>query len=156
MAADVVYLDTEQVAEAARVACADRFIEALPEGYDTALGERGAKLSSGQRQRLSIARSVLKDPDVLILDEPTAALDAETEVEVLRNLVEWGRNRAIFLITHRLSTIRSADRIVVLRDGRIAEQGSHEQLMREPAGTYRRLVESETAPARSASRPVSL
>jgi ABC-type multidrug transport system fused ATPase/permease subunit len=146
----------EQVREAARIACADRFIEALPKGYDTPLGERGAKLSSGQRQRLSIARSLLKNPDVLILDEPTAALDAETEIEVLRNLAEWGRNRAIFLITHRLSTIRSADRIAVLRDGRIAEQGSHEQLMREPAGAYRRLVEGATAPARSAPRRVSL
>jgi len=146
----------EQVCEAARIACADLFIERLPEGYDTPLGERGTRLSSGQRQRLSIARSLLKNPDVLILDEPTAALDAETEIEVLRNLASWGRNRAIFLITHRLSTIRSADRIAVLRDGRIAEQGSHEQLMREPAGFYRRLVESETEPSGSAPHRVSL
>jgi ABC-type multidrug transport system fused ATPase/permease subunit len=147
--------DDARVREAARVACADGFIEALPEGYDTLLGERGAKLSTGQRQRLSIARSVLKDPDVLVLDEPTASLDAETELRVLRNLAAWGRRRAIFLITHRLSTVRQADRIAVLHEGRIVEHGSHAELMRRPGGVYRGLVESETPPE-AAAREVTL
>jgi ABC-type multidrug transport system fused ATPase/permease subunit len=137
----------EQVRAAAHVACADEFIEALPEGYDTPLGERGAKLSTGQRQRLSIARAVLKDTPILVLDEPTAALDAETELAVLERLSAWGAGRAILLITHRLSTIRRADRIVVLEDGRIREDGSHDELMRRPAGGYRGLVEHESGTA---------
>jgi ABC-type multidrug transport system fused ATPase/permease subunit len=136
----------EQVLDAARVAAADEFIEKLPEGYDTLLGERGTKLSTGQRQRLSIARAVLKDSPILVLDEPTASLDAETELRVLRNLAEWGRERLIFLITHRLSTIRRADQILVLRGGRIAESGSHEDLASRPDGIYRSLVEHESAP----------
>jgi ABC-type multidrug transport system fused ATPase/permease subunit len=132
------------VRAAARVACVDAFIEELPEGYDTPLGERGAKLSTGQRQRLSIARALLKDTPILVLDEPTAALDAETELEVLKRLAEWGRGRAILLITHRLSTIRRADRIVVLEAGRIREAGSHDELMQRPGGSYRELVEYES------------
>ena len=134
----------EAVRAAAHVACADEFIAELPGGYDTPLGERGAKLSTGQRQRLSIARAVLKDTPILVLDEPTAALDAETELAVLERLSAWGAGRAIFLITHRLSTIRRAGRIVVLEDGRIREDGSHEELMRRPAGGYRGLVEHES------------
>jgi ABC-type multidrug transport system fused ATPase/permease subunit len=132
-----------EVRAAARVACADDFIEKLPEAYESELGERGTKLSSGQRQRLSIARAVLKDAPVLILDEPTASLDAETELRVLRNLAEWGRGRVIFLVTHRLSTIRRADRVAVLREGRVVEFGSHDELMRVPGGAYRALVETE-------------
>ncbi|MBW2422468.1 MAG: ABC transporter ATP-binding protein, partial [Deltaproteobacteria bacterium] len=133
----------EEVRAAARVACADAFITNHAEGYDTALGERGTKLSTGQRQRLSIARAIIKDAPVLVLDEPTASLDAETELRLLRNLGEWGRGRAIFLITHRLSTIRQADRIVYLREGRVVEQGSHDELMRREDGAYRRFVELE-------------
>lgn len=133
----------EQVREAARVACAHEFIAELPRGYDTLLGERGAKLSTGQRQRLSIARAVLKDTPILILDEPTAALDAETELQVLENLSAWGRGRAIFVITHRLSTIRRADQIVYLREGRVVERGTHAELMRRPGGAYRVFVELE-------------
>jgi ABC-type multidrug transport system fused ATPase/permease subunit len=135
--------DDDAVHEAARVAGAASFIEALPAGYDTLLGERGSKLSTGQRQRLSIARAVLKDTPILILDEPTAALDAATELEVLRNLAEWGKGRAIFLITHRLSTIRRADRIAFLRDGAIVELGTHAELMAREDGAYRRLVDTE-------------
>ncbi len=127
------------VRAAARVACADGFIDALPEGYDTLLGERGTKLSTGQRQRLSIARAVLKDTPILILDEPTAALDAETEGAVLERLAGWGAGRLIFVITHRLSTIRHADQILVLADGVIAEAGTHEAL-RARGGPYASLA----------------
>lgn len=141
--------DDAQVREAARVACADEFIDLLPNGYDTVLGERAAKLSSGQRQRLVIARAVAKQAPILILDEPTAALDAETEHRVLANLREWGRGRTIFLITHRLSTIRQADRVVLLRDGRVAEMGTHDDLM-AAYGPYRRFVEAELYGAQAA------
>jgi ABC-type multidrug transport system fused ATPase/permease subunit len=126
--------------EAARVACVDEFAGALPRGYDTLLGERGTKLSTGQRQRISIARAVLKNTPILILDEPTASLDAETELSLLQNLTEWGKGRVIFLITHRLSTVRYTDQIVVLDSGRIREQGDHEDLMRAPDGVYRAMV----------------
>jgi ABC-type multidrug transport system fused ATPase/permease subunit len=137
-----------EMREAARVAAADEFIEQLPERYATMLGERGTKLSTGQRQRLSIARAILKDTPILVLDEPTAALDAETELRVMKNLAEWGRGRAVFIITHRLSTIRRADRIVFLSEGKLLEQGSHQELMQRPGGSYRKLVEGEEAAAR--------
>ena len=136
-----------QVCETARVACADTFIEELPQGYDTLLGERGTKLSTGQRQRLSIARAILKDTPILILDEPTASLDAETELALLYNLKECGKGRTIFLITHRFSTIRVADRIVYLREGRVVENGSHAELIAREAGAYRRLIEFEGLPS---------
>ena len=142
----VPHATDEEVRRAACVARADDFIEAQEDGYDTLLGERGTKLSTGQRQRLSIARAVLKDTPILILDEPTAALDAETELGVMRNLAEWGKGRLIFLITHRLSTIRQADQILVLRDGVIAEHGPHDELIAKPEGVYRRLVETEMTP----------
>jgi ATP-binding cassette subfamily B protein len=132
-----------EVRAAARVACADAFISALPQGYDTRLGERGAKLSTGQRQRLSIARAVLKDAPILVLDEPTASLDAATESELLQNLTAWGRDRAILLVTHRLSTLRRADRIVCLAGGRVVESGSPAELMARASGAYRQLVERE-------------
>ena len=142
------------VRAAARVACADEFIERQAEGYDTPLGERGTKLSTGQRQRLSIARAVLKDAPILILDEPTASLDAETELHVLENLAAWGDGRLIFLITHRLSTVRRADRILVLHGGRIVEAGTHAELLAREGGRYRALVEQEAGgppPARAAA-----
>ncbi len=142
----------EEVRAAARVACADEFIEALPAGYDTLLGERGTKLSSGQRQRLSIARAVIKNAPILVLDEPTASLDAATEHRVLENLRRWGAGRVIFLITHRLSTIRRAGAIAVIRAGRVVETGSHEVLMAREDGEYRRLVEAEIGQADRALR----
>lgn len=133
----------EAVRAAARIACAAEFIESLPDGYDTLLGERGTKLSSGQRQRLSIARAVIKNAPILVLDEPTASLDAATEHRVLDNLRQWGQGRFIFLITHRLSTIRRADSIAVIGQGRLVEIGDHDDLMARPGGAYRRLVEAE-------------
>src|SRR5262249_49903549 len=132
-----------QVREAARVACADVFIAALPQGYDTVLGERGAKLSTGQRQRLSIGGALLKNTPILILDEPTASLDAETEMTLLHHLKAWGKGRAIFLITHRFSTVRLADQVVYLREGRVVESGPHAELMARAKGAYRRLIEFE-------------
>jgi ABC-type multidrug transport system fused ATPase/permease subunit len=140
-----------QVREAARIARANEFIEALPDGYDTLLGERGSKLSTGQRQRLSIARAVLKDSPIMVLDEPTAALDASTEQKVLKNLAEWGQNRAVFLITHRLSTIRQADKIAFLQRGTLAELGTHDELMAIADGAYRTLVETERLAVEAAS-----
>ncbi|HBK19115.1 MAG TPA: hypothetical protein DDZ38_10780, partial [Gammaproteobacteria bacterium] len=115
--------------------------------YDTELGERGGKLSTGQRQRLSIARAVLRVTPILILDEPTASLDAMTEQAVMRNLAEWGRGRVVFIITHRLSTIRRADQIAFLEDGVIRELGDHQSLMAQQ-GPYSRFVEAETGEAR--------
>jgi ABC-type multidrug transport system fused ATPase/permease subunit len=135
-----------QIQAAARVACADQFIAALSQGYDTLLGERGTKLSTGQRQRLSVARAILKDTPILILDEPTASLDAETEFAFLHNLREWGKGRVIFLITHRLSTIRLADRIVYLREGRVIEAGSPAELLTRERGAYRRFIECGETP----------
>ena len=137
-------VDRAAIEAAARVACADEFIVDMANGYDTELGERGGKLSSGQRQRLSIARAVVRDTPVLVLDEPTASLDARTEQRVLDNLAAWGRGRVIFLITHRLSTIRNADRIALIEDGRIAEHGTHDELLARADGRYRAFVQAET------------
>lgn len=132
------------IVEAARVACINEFIEALERRYDTRLGERGSKLSSGQRQRLTIARAVIRNTPILILDEPTASLDAETEQRVLGNLSEWGHDKIVFVITHRISTIKNADQIAFLEDGKVVEVGNHNQLMQDPEGRYRRFVDAET------------
>ena len=134
----------EKIEAAARVACADEFIQEMQDGYDTELGERGNKLSAGQRQRLSIARAIVRDTPILILDEPTASLDAKTEHDVLGNLREWGKERVVFLITHRLSTIRNVDQIAFLEDGQIVEFGSHDELMNIQDGRYREFVTAET------------
>ena len=131
------------IIDASKIACAHDFINEMPSNYETELGERGGKLSTGQRQRLSIARALLKNTPILILDEPTASLDAETEKRVMSNIARWGQNRIIFVITHRLSTIKSADRIAVLDSGVIKEFGSHQDLM-ELKGDYAEFVKSET------------
>ena len=138
-------IDDRAVVEAAKIACADEFINQMPEGYATELGERGGKLSTGQRQRLSIARAVLRDTPILILDEPTASLDAETEHRVLANLAAWGRDRVVFIITHRLSTIRNADQIALLEHGKLIELGTHEELLARQ-GAYHRFVQAEIGP----------
>ena len=132
-----------QLHEAIRVAAMDDYVDGLPEGVDTILSDRGGKISAGQKQRLSIARAVIRDTPVLVLDEPTAALDAATELKVLSNLAEWGQRRAIFLITHRISTIRRADNILYLDNGRILESGNHDELMEIENGAYRSFVEAE-------------
>ena len=140
----------DQVHTAIRVAAMDDYVDGLPNGLDTVLSDRGGKLSTGQRQRLSIARAVVRDTPILVLDEPTAALDAATEHRVMQNLAEWaggadGRaGRAIFLITHRISTIRRADNILYLDGGRIVESGDHDTLMGLEGGRYRAFVEAES------------
>ena len=122
----------------------DDYVNGLPRGLDTVLSDRGGKLSTGQRQRLSIARAVVRDTPILVLDEPTAALDAATEHRVMTNLADWGRGRAIFLITHRISTIRRADNILYLDGGHIVESGDHATLMAIEDGRYRAFVDAES------------
>jgi subfamily B ATP-binding cassette protein MsbA len=132
----------EKVVEAARVANAEEFVEALPEGYQTRIGERGVRLSGGQKQRLAIARAILKNPPILILDEATSALDVESERLVQEALDRLMENRTTFVIAHRLSTIIKADTILVLDEGRLIEQGTHSQLM-AAGGVYCRLYQSQ-------------
>ncbi|NNL65728.1 MAG: ABC transporter ATP-binding protein [Myxococcales bacterium] len=129
------------VRRAARVAGADAFIRALPEGYATPLGRGGGKLSVGQKQRLAIARALLRDAPILILDEPTSALDPETERALVAALREASRTRLVLVIAHRLTSIRDADQILFVDEGRIAERGSHAELMAREGGAYRRFVE---------------
>jgi ATP-binding cassette subfamily B protein len=131
-----------EIEAAARAAHAHEFIMALPEGYDTVVRERGSRLSGGQRQRIAIARALLKNPPILILDEATSALDSESEGLIQLALAELLRGRTAFVIAHRLSTVRSADRIVVLQDGRTMEVGSHDELM-AAGGYYASVVESQ-------------
>jgi len=121
---------------------ADEFIRDLPAGYDTVIGEGGVKLSGGQRQRLALARAVLQDPPILILDEATSALDPESETMIQRALDRFSRDRTTLVVAHRLTTIRRADVIAVLADGRVAEMGNHDELVAE-GGLYRRMVEMQ-------------
>ncbi len=130
----------EEIERAARMAQAHDFIAPLPDGYDTPVGERGIKLSGGQRQRLAIARAFLKDPPILILDEATSDLDAESEFLVQQALSELMRGRTVLVIAHRLATVKHADRVVVIHGGRIAEAGTHDELVRREDGIYRRLA----------------
>ncbi|MEL7328219.1 MAG: peptidase domain-containing ABC transporter [Cyanobacteria bacterium P01_A01_bin.116] len=121
--------DTDSIVEAAKIAGAHDFIMALPNGYNSRVGERGSSLSGGQRQRIAIARTILQNPRLLILDEATSALDYDTEAQVCYNLKQWAEGRTVFFITHRLSTIRQADRILVMEKGSVVELGTHAELM---------------------------
>jgi ATP-binding cassette, subfamily B, bacterial len=139
-----------EVRRAAELASADSFIRALPQGYDTQIGERGVTLSGGQRQRVAIARAILKDAPILLLDEATSALDAESERAVQDALDRLMRGRTTLVIAHRLATVRSADRILVMDGGRIVEEGRHDALLAQ-GGLYARLANlqfSDAAPDR--------
>ena len=135
-----------ELIEAARVAEADEFIRGLPEGYDTIVGERGQKLSGGQWQRISIARAILKDPPVLVLDEATSAVDNETEAAIQRSLARVSRGRTTIIVAHRLSTVRHADRIYTLDGGAISEVGTHDELL-SGDGLYATLWRVQTGEA---------
>lgn len=140
------HVSQKEVEEAARAALAHDFIHALPEGYETVIGERGVRLSGGERQRIAIARAILKNAPILILDEATSALDSESESLVQSALQNLMTGRTVLVIAHRLSTVRRADRIVVLENGTISDIGAHEELMQK-LGTYRRLYELQFAEA---------
>jgi subfamily B ATP-binding cassette protein MsbA len=134
----------EEVEAAARAAAAHDFIQRLPKGYNTMIGEQGVKLSGGQRQRLSIARAMLKNAPILLLDEATSALDTESERQVQAALTQLMAGRTTLMIAHRLSTVRNADLIYVLDHGRVAEVGSHAELI-AGGGLYARLWAMQTA-----------
>ena len=135
-----------KVIEIARLAGADEFIDKLPEGYDTTIEERGANLSGGQRQRIAIARALATNPRILILDEATSALDYESERIIQRNMRRIVRDRTVIIVAHRLAAVRGCNRIVGMVDGRIAEVGSHEELIRRPGGLYAYLWGLQTSP----------
>jgi len=141
----------QRVEECVRIACLDEFIAKLPEGYSTFVGERASKLSGGEQQRLAIARALMRHAPVLILDEPTSALDAPTENKLMANLRELACNRILFVVTHRLATIRNADQICFVRDGQILETGTDQELMSIPEGHYRQFCEAQY---QTASTPV--
>jgi len=127
-----------EIEHAAKLANADEFIKDLPNGYETLVGERGVKLSGGQRQRIAIARAILKDAPILVLDEATSALDSESEALIQGALKELIKDRTSIVIAHRLSTVMNLDKIIVLKDGKIAEAGSHTELLKK-GGAYARL-----------------
>lgn len=131
----------ERVIDAAKKACCHEFISALPQGYDTVIGEGGASLSGGERQRISIARAIMKDSPIIILDEATANVDPENERDLMKAIEELTREKTVIMIAHRLKTVRNADQIVVIDKGRIAEQGKHEELIKL-GGIYARFIDS--------------
>jgi len=125
----------EEIVEAAKAANAHEFIQAVPSGYDTEIGERGIKLSGGQKQRIAIARAILADPRILILDEATSSVDSESEYLIHRAMDRMMEGRTTFVIAHRLSTVKHADQIITLENGRVSEVGNHRSLL-ERNGTY--------------------
>ena len=135
----------DQIVRAAQIAQLHDFIVSLPEGYDTWVGERGITLSGGQRQRLAIARTILVDPPILVLDDSTSSVDTETEHLIRRALVEVMKGRTTFVIAHRLSTVKSADLILVLREGQIVQRGTHQELLSQP-GPYQEVYELQLRP----------
>ena len=132
----------EMVIQAANDANAHDFIMGMPQGYDTIVGDRGMKLSGGQRQRLAIARAIIRDPDVLILDEATSSLDYISEITIQKTISRISSNRTVIIIAHRLSTILNADKIIVLSEGRVVEEGTHQELLKNQ-GAYWNLYNSQ-------------
>jgi ATP-binding cassette subfamily B protein len=129
-----------EIERAARMAAASEFIHKLPNGYETVIGEYGANLSGGQRQRLAIARALLLDPPILLLDDATSAVDAETEHEIQQAVEQAMEQRTTILVSNRISTLRRADQILVLERGRVSQRGTHDELIETP-GYYRRMAE---------------
>jgi ATP-binding cassette subfamily B protein len=144
--------DRGAILRAAAAADCHDFVSRMPLGYDSQVGERGAGLSGGEKQRVSIARAILHDPGVLVLDEATSSLDTEAERVIHAALGRLVEGRTTVIIAHRLVTLRGCDRILVMDRGRLVEEGAHEELMAIPGGVYRRLVESQERPARVGRR----
>jgi ATP-binding cassette subfamily B protein len=139
-------ISEEEVLKVTRLLGAHDFIAELPSGYETMVGERGVKLSGGQKQLLALARAVLRRPQILLLDEATSAMDSETEARALRALAELTRGKTMIVAAHRLATVQSADRIFVLKDGRVVEAGTHADLIRR-SGEYRAIFEEQLVAA---------
>ncbi len=137
----------EEVLAAARLANCDEFALKLPQGYDTVIGENGSELSGGERQRISIARAFLKDAPIILLDEASASLDVENETVIQEALSRLIRNKTVMVIAHRMRTVSGADKIVVLSDGTIAEEGSPKDLLTQKDSTFRRMAQLQTASA---------
>ena len=131
-----------EIIAAARAANAHEFIVARPDGYDTRVGEQGGKLSGGEKQRIAIARAIMRDPRILILDEATSSVDTETEHQIQKALTRLIKGRTTFAIAHRLSTLRNADRLIVFEDGQVAEIGTHDELLAQ-RGIYYKLVQMQ-------------
>ena len=131
----------ERVKEAAKKACCHDFIMALPDGYDTIIGEGGASLSGGEKQRISIARAIMKDSPIIILDEATANIDPENEKELMTAIEALTQEKTIFMIAHRLKTVQNADQIIVIDNGQIVQYGTHQELIAQP-GIYQKFINS--------------
>ena len=134
----------EEVMAAARAANCDEFVKKLPDGYQTAIGENGARLSGGERQRISIARALLKNAPIVLLDEATASLDVENETKVQEALSRLLAGKTVLVIAHRMRTVEAADKVVVLADGKVAEEGDPEELLKKPDGFFKRMAELQS------------